>query len=110
MSTCGLQFKRGASFSARCTYIPPAGGLPALVGAIITSEIRNNGKLVQRLACELAPDGMSFMLTADESETITWPVATVQWDIRVEVDEEVIYTETIALQVLYNITAPEVTP
>lgn len=107
---CGLPFKRGASFTARCTYLPPEGGLPNLVGAVITSEIRQAGKLVQRLACELAPDGMSFLLTADEAETIGWPTGAAQWDIRVEVDEEVIYTETIALQVLYAVTAPEVTP
>ena len=102
-----LPFKRGASFHAHCVYEPPEGGAPNLIGAQVSSHIRRNGDLVEELVCVLAEDGMSFDLTADEVETESWPVATLQWDIRIELAGEVIYSETLALQVLYAVTRPE---
>jgi hypothetical protein len=103
-----LQIKCGATFRALCTYLPPDGGLASLVGAEITSQVRNSGALVADLNCDLAADGMSFVLSADD--TSDWPTTTLQWDIRIEVDGEVVYTETVALQVLYNVTAENAVP
>lgn len=108
-----LKFKRGATFRAVCTYIPPeGGGLPSLDGAQITSELRvpPAGKLVQELTVQPAVDGMSFTLYATDKETTLWPIAALAWDIRVEIDGEVIYTETIALQVIQQITLLDLTP
>src|SRR5262245_30063512 len=98
-------FKRGSTFHARCTYQPPAGGAASLVGANITCEVRLRGTLVQAFEVTLATDGMSFALFADETETINWPVATCEWDIRIELNSEVIYSETLSLNIILNITA-----
>ena len=101
-----LVFKRGSTFRARCTYTPPEGGAPSLTGAVVASELRNRGyTLIQPLAVEVAPDGMSFDLSADETETASWPVTTLYWDVRIELAGDVIYTETMQLNVIPNITA-----
>src|SRR5262245_27389787 len=106
-----LLFKRGATFTAICTYLPVDGGLPDLVGATITSQIRYMGTLVQELQAEMDADGMGFRLYADEADTAKWPVATCLWDIRISVDEQVIYSETIYLNVIDAITvAPAPAP
>ena len=97
-------FKRGASFVARCTYAPVEGAVPSLVGAAITSHIRRAGDLVQELVCQLAADSMSFDLLADESDTAGWPATTLAWDIRIELDGDVIYTETLSLRVIDAVT------
>lgn len=116
MSTtcCGpgpsLCFKRGSSFTARVTYVPPEGGLANLIGATVTSQIRRNGVHIADLDAEVAADGMSFTLTADEADTATWPVAALQWDIRIAYNDAVIYSETINLSVLYAVTQQVAAP
>jgi len=102
-----LTFKRGSSFTATCTYVPPAGAAPNLIGAIISSQLRFRDTLLQEFTCTLAEDGMSFTVTADETDTTDWTVATCDWDIRIALGEDVIYTETMRLNVIAAVTREE---
>lgn len=103
-----LLFKRGASFGATCTYQPPEGGRPNLIGATVTSQLRLRNRLLQDFVCTLAPDGMSFTIEADEDDTNAWPIAVCDWDIRIEADGNVTYSETLQLNVMYAVTQVEV--
>ena len=97
-----MEWKRGATFSAHCTYTPPEGGLETLEGATITSQIRASGSLVADLTASLAVDGLSFDLTADETDD--WPVGVAEWDVRIEIEGTVYYTTTVPLRILRQVT------
>lgn len=97
-----ISFKQGATFTAQCTYTAPAGGLPNLIGADITSQIRRGSLLVQDLTVTLAPDGMSF--TVDGGDTSAWPVDFLSWDVRIDIDGSVYYTDTVQIQLQRSVT------
>lgn len=101
-----IAWKRGATFAANCVYTPPDGALADLLGATITSQIRHNGKLVVELTPTIAADGMSFDL--DDASATEFPLGSCEWDIRIAVGDAVIYTDTITLSVVKNITEPVV--
>lgn len=99
-----IAWKRGATFAANCVYTPPDGALADLLGATITSQIRHNGKLVTDLTPTIAADGLSFDL--EDTAGATFPLGACAWDIRIAVGTDVIYTDTVTINVVDHITEP----
>jgi hypothetical protein len=97
-----IVIKRGATFTATGTYTPAAGALPNLIGATLTSQVRARG-FSRDLEVTLAPDGLTF--TVDGGPTSDWPVGVAEWDMRIEVGSEVIYTDTVRIQVQRPVTS-----
>lgn len=97
-----VAWKRGATFLARCTYTPPTGALESLLGATVTSQVRHNGTLVVELQPTIAVDGLSFEL--EDVAGVEFPLGGCLWDIRIAVGDAVVYTDTITLNVVDNVT------
>lgn len=99
-----IPIKRGSSFGSTTTYTPPAGGLPNLLGATVTSQVLDSCKELHSLECTLDETGLIVTTQAYGAETATWSTGPAKWDIRIEIGETVIYTDTADLTILANIT------
>jgi uncharacterized protein YdeI (BOF family) len=97
-------FKRGSSFSATVTYTPAAGGLANLIGATITSSIKDANGVTDDLAVSLNGAGLVITTTRDELYTADWHTGEARWDIRVSISGTVFYSETIEFLIIPEIT------
>ena len=98
-----VPIKRGSTFVMKATYTPAGSDLPSLEGAVLTSQVRK-GRFVQTLDVALAPDGLTF--TVDGGDTTTWPLGLIDWDVRIDLDGSVIYTDTVQLNLVRNVSEP----
>lgn len=99
-----LNFKRGTTFDATVVYTPPAGGVPNLIGATITSRLKAaNGWFVD-LVPTIAPNGLSFSLRSPTGTTNTWHTAIVQWDIKIVIGGVTTFTDTASLNIQDTVT------
>jgi len=95
-----FKFKRGATFAPTITYTPQEGGLATLVGATITSRIKDKSKQTAvSLVPTIAADGLSFTLAAQGS-TRGWTPGMKSWDIKVSIGDVVFYTNTVIFEVV----------
>lgn len=99
-----IGLKRGSTFSMKGTYSPVPGALESLTGAVVTSQVRKGGALVRNIDVEVAPDGMSFAM--EGGDTTDWPLGLLEWDVRIELDGVAIYTDTVLVDLLKNVTQP----
>ena len=97
-------FKRGSSFSATVTYTPAQGGLANLIGATITSSIKDANGVTDNLVTSLNGAGLVITATRDELYTADWHTGEARWDIRVSEGGVVFYSQTIAFTVLPAVT------
>lgn len=99
-----LYIKRGSTFTAVTTYTPPAGGLPNLIGATVTSQIKDSEGTLHDLDCTLDGTGLVITSTADFAQVEEWAAGSAQWDIRVEIGGVCIYTDTAIFPVKPQVT------
>ena len=100
-----VAFKRGSSFSARASYTPAAGQPVDLSNVHVTSQVRTQaGALLATLVIAMDSDFMGFTVRA-VAGTASWPVGVHAWDLKLEIDGAVAYTETIKVVVLQEVTA-----
>lgn len=97
-------FKRGSSFSATVTYTPAEGGLANLIGATITSSIKDANGITDNLVTSLNGAGLVITATRDELYTADWHTGEARWDIRVSISGTVFYSETIEFTVIPEVT------
>ena len=97
-------FKRGSSFSATVTYTPAVGGLANLIGATITSSIKDANGVTDNLVTSLNGAGLVITTTRDEVYTAEWHTGEAKWDIRVSIGGTVFYSETIEFLIVPEIT------
>lgn len=103
--TQSIAFKRGSSFSARASYTPAAGQPANLANVHVTSQVRTQaGALLATLAVTMDWDFLGFTVTA-AAGTASWPVGVHAWDLRLEIDGAVAYTETVKIVVQQEVTA-----
>jgi hypothetical protein len=106
MATTVIEFKRGTSFGAACTYTQDGETAPPdLDGVGITSSIRDSAhKLYNLTVAVTSPTEFSLTYTGDSSD---WWLGTAYWDIRFAYGEgsgSVFYTQTLILNVIPNVT------
>ena len=103
MATTVIEFKRGTSFGAVCTYTPEAGGPANLTGVTISSSIRDSAhKLYSLTVTTTSPTTFTLSYAGDSSD---WWLGTAYWDIRFSYGAgSVFYTQTLILNVIPNIT------
>ena len=97
-------FKRGSSFSATVTYTPAQGGLANLIGATITSSIKDANGVTDNLVTSLNGAGLVITATRDELYTADWHTGEARWDILVSISGTVFYSETIEFTVIPEVT------
>lgn len=104
------RIKRGATFEAACTHRDAAGAAVNLTGWTLTSQVRTQGgRLVGDLTVTLADqvaDPGSFTVRAEAAATAAWPLDVLIWDIRFDAPTGVVFTETVELEVLRQVTEP----
>jgi hypothetical protein len=97
------KFKRSADFALTVIYTPAVGGLPNLLGYTPTSTLMDSVGEHHTLACAMAVDGLSVVLTATAVETNEWAVGEAKLDLRLTNGTSVL-TDTLPFPILQNIT------
>jgi hypothetical protein len=98
-----IPFKIGATFAPVLTFAPAPGGLPNLIGATITSQIRMGPNLLSALTPVLAPDGLSFTLSVPGG-TSSWPAGDAIWDVKIVVGGSTYYSDTAIVAITRGVT------
>ena len=91
--------KRGATFRLRL------GLTNDIRDATFTAQVRamGSGRLVADLSVrQLDVDGATILEL--ESPTDDWPASNLSTDVRATLDSEVVYTETVQIKVIANVT------
>jgi hypothetical protein len=104
MATTVIEFKRGTSFGANCTYVQDGPSAPAdLTGVTVSSSVRDSAhKLYALTVTVTSPTTFSLSYAGDSSD---WFLGTAYWDIRFAYGSgSVFYTQTLILNVIPNIT------
>lgn len=104
MATTVIEFKRGTSFGAICTYTQDTPSAPAnLTGVTVTSALRDAAhKLYNLTVTVTSPTTFNVTYTGDSSD---WYLGTAYWDLRFGYGTgSAFYTQTIILNVIPNIT------
>lgn len=97
------KFKKSADFALTVIYTPAVGGLPNLLGYTPTSTLRDGAGNDHSLACALAVDGLSVLLTATAAETDEWCCGEAQLDLRLT-NGTTVLTDTLLFPIVKNIT------
>lgn len=97
-----FNWKRGQTFGASCTYVPETGGPVDLTGVTITSSIKDSSRNKAYPLTVTVTDPTHFTLTL--ADTTDWQVGTAYWDIRFAIGDVVFYSETVAFNVVQEIT------
>lgn len=100
-----FKFKRGATFAPTVTYTPAVDGLANLIGATVTGRIVTAaGATVADLTGDVADDGLSFVLTPADPDTSEWPLASVEFDVRVSLGGVVVYSDRGKFSIVATVT------
>ena len=98
-----LSFKRESTWLSTVTYTPDVGGPANLIGYTITSAIRTSDRKSYDFTVVLAPDGLSFTVSATSADTAKYSIGQADWDIRF-LKDSVSYTETLSILIVQQIT------
>jgi len=96
-----LRIKRGATF--RHVHVFPAD----LTGFTITGQARRDNvvtNFVVRLLDPTTAKASFVEISVPAATTDTWPLGTMKADLKFVMGDEVVYTETLIIQVLEEIT------
>lgn len=110
VGTTSFTFKRGDTFTVTVRWRPKQGGLQNLLGASITSQVRDYKASYYDMTCTLAGDGMSFVVTAPYSITQRFSTGVASWDARIEIGGTVIHTPTLNFAVTTEVTKSTTAP
>lgn len=103
-------FKRGDTFTVRARFRPKEGGLQNLLGATITSHVKDYKSSYHKLDCTLAEDGMSFVVNGAYTVTQNFSTGVAAWDARIEIGGTVIHTPTVNFVVTSEVTKSSTAP
>lgn len=104
-------FKRGDSFAARVRFRPQQDGLQNLLGASITSKVKDHRNSYFNLDCTLSGDGLEILVSASSYVTDDFSLGVAKWDVRIDLGATVIHTPTIQFVVVDEVTqAPNPVP
>jgi hypothetical protein len=98
-----IKFKKSADFSLTVGYTPATGGVPNLLGYTPTCSLEDGAGFVRTLACDMAEDGMSVLVTATKVETNEWKCGSASLDLRLTNGTSVL-TDTLIFPIIKNIT------
>lgn len=97
--------KRGDSIYWPVTYTPPQDGLANLLGATVSSQLKDADGTRHDLTAVLDETGLIITVTATGVETEAWALGLASWDVRYEFPGTLTkHTDTLELTVEEEIT------
>lgn len=107
-----IQHKRGKTWRETAFVTDAAGALVDLTGWVVTSKLRRtaeNDVVVQTFTCTVHADQVGhkgeFEVFAPSASSLTWPLSTLVWDIRIQaLAGDIEITETVVVQVSEAVT------
>jgi hypothetical protein len=96
-----IKLKQGETFSLDGQYLDDDGVTPkSLTGVTLKSQIRFHGALVATLAVTILDANQGLYRLTAPNGTDSWPVSSLQWDIKESVDgvDKLTETHTISIE------------
>lgn len=98
---------RGTDFGGSITYTPPVGGLPNLIGATITSQVKDAAGCRHDIPMTLDGAGLVMTYAVDKYDTAKWAPGLAYWDLRADYGTGLgIGTYKVAFTVAEPVTTP----
>jgi len=100
-----ITYKQGDTFAPTAQYLQDDGETPAsLAGYTITSQIRDQKyNLVETLTATITDAALGqFIFTPVQTDG--WPLGTLLWDIRYNLDDVIMHTETAHIKIVREVT------
>jgi len=99
-----ITYKRGDTFAPTMSYQTDQGVPASLVGYEVTSQVRNGRfGIVETLVVEVT-NAAGGLFTIEPVDTSDWPLGVVQWDIRYDLNGNVMHTETVDIRIKREVT------
>lgn len=103
LTTVTLSLTNASGLTTITLTFAAGDALTDLTGVTITSSVEAINKMVWPLAVNVAnPTIPTFTLTGDTEQ---WVVGDAKWDIKFDTGSAIIYTPTVEMKVVKNITA-----